>query len=240
MDIKKLAEIRDINILSKILCNAQDINDTPTMFRIARLLINAGASHDSPEPTDPKALVNLLKEPKLTINNIPISVIFPPALLVAWACDCAARVLPLFESTRSNDERPHHAIKTARRIVQRARVIDIDTIKNAAIAAFHAAEEAENDGDFDHAYLSSAAAAEAATAAEATVIAETASTAETTTIATEDVALYSSSAAEKATYAQAARLYSQGFNKEGDIMRNKEEAWQRSRLLAYLLGEIKT
>jgi hypothetical protein len=35
-------------------------------------------------------------------------------LLALWAADCAQHVLPLFEETQPNDERPRHAIASAR------------------------------------------------------------------------------------------------------------------------------
>jgi len=60
-------------------------------------------------------------------------------LLAAWAADCAERLLPLFEN-HSPDERPRHAVATARNWA--AGGIKVGEAQKAALASHAAAREA--------------------------------------------------------------------------------------------------
>jgi hypothetical protein len=60
--------------------------------------------------------------------------------LAAWAADCAARVLPLFERERSGDDRPRRAIEQARAWARGE--ITLSAAREAAYAAHAAARDA--------------------------------------------------------------------------------------------------
>jgi len=65
--------------------------------------------------------------------------------MATWAADCAERVLPLFETTYPEDDRPRSAIETCRTWV-RAGVFTMAGIRGASLAAHAAARDAkEND-----------------------------------------------------------------------------------------------
>jgi hypothetical protein len=59
-------------------------------------------------------------------------------LLAAWAADCAERVLPLFDA-HSQDERPRHAVATARKWA--AGGTKVGEAQKAAVSAHAAARE---------------------------------------------------------------------------------------------------
>ncbi len=59
-----------------------------------------------------------------------------------FACDCAERVLPLFESKYPNDKRPRQAIETARRFANGEATQEEMTAARAAAAAARAAADA--------------------------------------------------------------------------------------------------
>lgn len=62
------------------------------------------------------------------------------AVSVAWVCDCAERVLPVFEARFPNDQRPRHAIEAARSGEKAAAHAAAHAAADAAYAAAHAAE----------------------------------------------------------------------------------------------------
>lgn len=62
-----------------------------------------------------------------------------------FACDCAARVLPIFERARPSDDRPHRAIETARRF---ANGNASDAELSDAQAGARDAQAAARDGAF--------------------------------------------------------------------------------------------
>lgn len=65
-------------------------------------------------------------------------------VLVIWACDCAERVLPLFEEKRPDDPRPRQAIETAQTWV-RDGVFRMATIRGASLGAHAAARDVADD-----------------------------------------------------------------------------------------------
>jgi hypothetical protein len=65
-------------------------------------------------------------------------------VLVIWACDCAERVLPYFEKKRPDDQRPRHAIETARTWL-RDGVFKMGAIRGASLAAHAAARDVADD-----------------------------------------------------------------------------------------------
>jgi hypothetical protein len=66
-----------------------------------------------------------------------------------FACDCAERVLPLFEKDHPNDNRPRAAIETARRFANgQATWEELDAAR-AAVAAAWAAWDAARDDERD-------------------------------------------------------------------------------------------
>jgi hypothetical protein len=65
-------------------------------------------------------------------------------LMATWAADCAERVLPLFEKTYPNDDRPRKAIEECRMWV-RTGVFKMAVIRGASLAAHAAAREAKED-----------------------------------------------------------------------------------------------
>jgi hypothetical protein len=65
-------------------------------------------------------------------------------LLAIWAADCAEHVLPFFEKTYANDNRPRKAIETCRTWV-RTDVFKMSEIREASLAAHAAAREAKEN-----------------------------------------------------------------------------------------------
>ena len=65
--------------------------------------------------------------------------VLTPSQWVHWACDCAERVLPLFEAAYPNNKRPREAIRLARAAVDAA----ADAARAAADAARAAADAAD-------------------------------------------------------------------------------------------------
>jgi hypothetical protein len=65
-------------------------------------------------------------------------------LLAIWAADCAEHVLPFFEKTYANDNRPRKAIETCRTWV-RTGVFKMSEIRGTSLAAHAAAREAKEN-----------------------------------------------------------------------------------------------
>ena len=62
---------------------------------------------------------------------------------VLFACDCAERVLPIYEKSYPNDQRPRQAIETARKWVHgKATLEEVQAAAYAAHAAAYAAADA--------------------------------------------------------------------------------------------------
>jgi hypothetical protein len=65
------------------------------------------------------------------------------ALMASWALDCAERVLPLFERSRSDDARPSEAIRVGRAWVA-TRVFSMPVIRGASLGAHAAAKDVQD------------------------------------------------------------------------------------------------
>lgn len=65
-------------------------------------------------------------------------------IVVAWGCDCAARVLPYFEKQYPNDSRPRLAIKAGRRWVKSG-IFKMADIRGASLASHAAAREVKDN-----------------------------------------------------------------------------------------------
>lgn len=63
-------------------------------------------------------------------------------VLAAWACDCAERVLPHFETEFPDDPRPRQAIKTGREWVETG-IFKMAVIRGASLGSHAAARETE-------------------------------------------------------------------------------------------------
>jgi len=125
-----------------------------------------------------------------------------------FACDCAERVIPIWEVAYPDDPRPRAAIAVARRYAN-GQATD-DELADAASAAWAAA------GDAWAAWAAEPAAAPAAEAAAWAAV-------DAAWDAAVDAAWDAAWAADVAAEAAA---------------RASERAWQRARLAAYLLGEV--
>jgi hypothetical protein len=68
----------------------------------------------------------------------------PHRTLAIWAADCAARVLPYFETARPADDRPRHAIETCRAWA-RTGVFSMKVIRGASLGSHAAAREVGED-----------------------------------------------------------------------------------------------
>ncbi len=64
-------------------------------------------------------------------------------LLASWAADCAERVLPLFDRSHPDDDRPRIAIETARAWSRGE--ITVGEARTASVAAHAAARQAANE-----------------------------------------------------------------------------------------------
>ena len=64
--------------------------------------------------------------------------------MATWAADCAERVLPLFEKSYPNDDRPRRAIEACRTWV-RTGVFRMADIRGASLAAHTAARDAKEN-----------------------------------------------------------------------------------------------
>jgi immunity protein 5 of polymorphic toxin system len=64
--------------------------------------------------------------------------------LAIWACDCAERALPYFESKYPKDDRPRLAIEAGRAWVKTG-VFKMADVRKTALAAHAAAREANDD-----------------------------------------------------------------------------------------------
>ena len=89
--------------------------------------------------------------------------------IVLFACDCAERVLPLFEREYPDDQRPRQAIETARKWAHgKATLEEVHAAAHAAAyAAADAAADAATDAAYDAIYAAARAAYDAADAADA-------------------------------------------------------------------------
>ncbi len=90
-----------------------------------------------------------MKKPKLVKSSLDEEIAELVATtdkktLVIWACDCADRVLPHFETARPNDKRPRQAIEAARTWVKTG-VFKMADVRRVALAAHTAARDAVND-----------------------------------------------------------------------------------------------
>lgn len=74
---------------------------------------------------------------KLTLNESD------RRILAAWAADCAARTLPIFERVAPNDKRPRDAIEAARAFARDE--MKIGAAKSKAVAAHAAARSVAQD-----------------------------------------------------------------------------------------------
>jgi hypothetical protein len=144
-----------------------------------------------------------------------------------FACDCAERVLPLFEEKYPEDNRPRVAIKTARRYAMgQATEAERSAAGEAAreaerIAAWGAEVEAWAAERIAAVAAEAAAARSAEAAAAAAAEAAAAAAAEAAAAAAEEAA----AAARSAAYATVAA-------------EEAERQWQEARLRKYLLGEV--
>jgi hypothetical protein len=140
-------------------------------------------------------------------------------VLVTFAADCAARVLPIFEAKFPDDDRPRKAIEAARLGAVAAAAARAADAANAAYA--HAAAYAAANA----AYAAAAAANAAANAAYAAAYAAYA-------------AAYAARAAANAAYAAARAADAAYAARAADAARAaayaKERAWQGRHLLALL------
>ncbi len=64
--------------------------------------------------------------------------------MATWAADCAERVLPLFEKSRPNDDRPRKVIEQCREWV-RTGVFSMAVIRGASLSAHAAARDVKED-----------------------------------------------------------------------------------------------
>ncbi|MCL4368962.1 MAG: hypothetical protein M1337_07330 [Actinobacteria bacterium] len=67
-----------------------------------------------------------------------------PTTLMSWACDCAERALPYFETKYPEDARPRRAIETGRAWA-RTGVFHMAEIRGASLAAHAAARDVAGD-----------------------------------------------------------------------------------------------
>lgn len=65
-------------------------------------------------------------------------------LLAVWALDCAEHVLPLFEKSFPNDNRPRKAIETGRKWVQTG-IFKMSEIRGASLSAHAAAKDVKEN-----------------------------------------------------------------------------------------------
>jgi hypothetical protein len=121
--------------------------------------------------------------------------------LVIWATDCAQRVLPYFEDTQVNDNRPRKAIEAGQAWVRSG--ITVHDVRQAAFAAHAAARETNNQA----AEYAARAAGQAAASAHV-----------------------AGHAVHAATYAAKAVFYSSNLN-QAYTNTVKERQWQLEHLL---------
>jgi len=137
--------------------------------------------------------------------------------LVAWACDCAERTLPIFEKKYPEDKRPRNAIEVTRAwLAGKATLKEVETAADAADADAAAVP-------YDAFAANSAAiyaAANSATYATCATYANSAAPAA-------DAAANSATCATYAAYAAYAAPAA-----------DAERAWQFERLLEYIRGEV--
>jgi len=130
-----------------------------------------------------------------------------------FACDCAERVLPLFEKEYPTDKRPRQAIETARKFANGAATLEeLDAARAAASAAASAAARAAASVASDAAWAAWDAASVASDAAWAAWAA-----------ASDAAWAAASDAASDAARAAAS-----------DAARDAEREWQKERLLGLL------
>ena len=140
-----------------------------------------------------------------------------------FACDCAERVLHLYEEKYSDDKRPRHAIEIARRYVNG------EVSKDELYAARAAARAAAMDAAWDATMAAARAAArDAAWDAAAAAAAAWAATRDATMAAAMAAAWAPAWAAAVAAWAAAAAAWAAAA---------EEQKWQAKRLRYYLNGD---
>ena len=135
-------------------------------------------------------------------------------VLVTFAADCAARVLPIFEARFPDDDRPRKAIEAAR---SGGAAADRAHAAYAAYAAANAANAANAAGNAANAAANAAYAAYAAYAAAR-------------------AAAYAANAAYAAAYAATDAAYA-AYAANANAADAKERAWQRRHLLRLIEKE---
>jgi hypothetical protein len=90
-----------------------------------------------------------MKKPKLVVTRMdePIAELVDGSdhkTLAIWAADCADRVLPYFEETYPEDDRPRRAIE-ATRTWARTGVFKMAEVREVSLAAHAAAREVKED-----------------------------------------------------------------------------------------------
>jgi hypothetical protein len=137
-----------------------------------------------------------------------------------FACDCAERVLPIFEKKYQNDPRPRNAIVTTRRLANG----DGTKEEWAAVDAAWAAAWDAWATAWDAAGAAAGAARNAAGAAAG---------------AARNAAWAAAGAARDAAWAAAGdAAWAAAGDGDGDAAWAAEQAWQTDRLLRYLRGDI--
>ena len=157
---------------------------------------------------------------------------------VAWSCDCAERVLPIWERRYPNDRRPHEAIRVARAWIRgEATILEVRAAAAAAYAAAAAAYAAADD-----AYAAADASAYAAYAAATTAYATTAAAYAAYGDADADAAYATDSvSAAYAAYAAAdasATAYATTAAAYADAARSRSWGWALTRLVEYVDGRL--
>ena len=90
-----------------------------------------------------------MKKPKLAVTDKDKIIAEPVGktdhkTLAVWACDCAERALPYFESKYPKDDRPRLAIEAGREWMKTG-VFKMADVRKSALAAHAAAREANDD-----------------------------------------------------------------------------------------------
>ena len=148
-----------------------------------------------------------------------------------FACDCAERVLRIYEGRRPNDKRVRGCIEAARDYANGK--IQIEALRETRDAAAAAANAADYPAAAAAAYPAAAAAyAAAAAAAYAAAYAAAAD-------ADADAAYAAAYAAAAYDAAYAAAAYAAAADADADAAaRQEEKDWQNQRILQYLNGEV--
>jgi len=144
-----------------------------------------------------------------------------------FACDCAERVLSVFEVEYPGDDRPRRAIATARRYA--VGEVIFKELAAAKTAASDAASDAAWDAASDAAWVAARAAARAAAGATAWNAAWDAA---------RDATWAAARAARAATRDASAAAWDATWDAAWAAARDAEQEWQTVRLIWYLDGEF--